>query len=90
MLCLIIVLYPLAHILCLVPKPGSCQISNNRPICVFGVRDLGKSTYSKFKWARMSQIIHKRYQNDRGNVGIILVYHKLAMSECRSNILGKF
>ena len=36
MSCLIIVLYPLAHTLSLVAKPGSCQK------CVFGVRDLGK------------------------------------------------
>ena len=50
MLCLIIVIYPLAHILSLVPKPYSCQISGNRLICVVAVRDLGKSTYSRFKW----------------------------------------
>ena len=52
MLCLIIVLYPLAHILSLVPKPGSCQILRNHLICVFSVRDSGKNTYSGITWDR--------------------------------------
>ena len=62
MLYLIIVLYPLAHILNLVPKPGSCQILRNHLTCVFGVRDSGKNTYSGVTWDRMSQIIHMRFQ----------------------------
>ena len=83
MLCLTIVLYPLAHILSLVPKPGSCQISRNRLICVFGVRDSGKITYS------VPQIIHTRYQNDRGKMTIILVYHNMALRVCRAHHLRK-
>ena len=43
MLCLIIVLHPLAHILSLVPKPGSCQISRNRLICVLAFATRVKS-----------------------------------------------
>ena len=89
MLCLAIVLYPLAHILSLVPKPGSCQISRNRLICVFGVRDSGKITYSVVTWDRMPQIIHTRYQNDRGKMTIILVYHNMALRVCRAHHLRK-
>ena len=73
MLCLIIVMYPLAHILSLVPKPGSCQISRNRFICVFGVRDSGNIIYSVVTWDKMLQI------NDRGKITIILVCHNMAL-----------
>ena len=63
MLCCIIVLYPLAHILSLVSKPGFCQISRNCLICVFGVRDLGKITYFVFTWDIKPQIIHNYGEN---------------------------
>ena len=79
MLCLIIVMYPLAHILSLVPKPGSCQISRNRFVCVFGVRDSGNIIYSVVTWDKMLQIIDTRYQNDRGKITIILVCHNMAL-----------
>ena len=79
MLCLIIVLYPLAHILGLVPKPGSCQILRNHLICVFSVCDSGKNTYSGITWGRMLQIIHMRYQNDQSSMTIIMVCHNMAL-----------
>ena len=79
MLCLIIVLYPLAHILSLVPKPGSCQIFRNHLICVFSVRDSGKNTYSRITWGRMPQIIHMGYQNDQSSMTIIMVCHNMAL-----------
>ena len=85
MLSSIIVLYPLAHILSLVPKPGSCQILRNRLICVFGVHNSGKITYHMVTWDRMSQII----QNDRGNVMIILMCHNMALRVCRAHNLRK-
>ena len=34
----------------------------------------GSSPHSKVEWARMSQIAHMKYQNDRVNVVIMLVY----------------
>ena len=89
MLCLIIVLYPLAHILSSVPNPGYCQISRNRLICVFGVRDSGKITYSVVTWDKMPQIIHTRYQNDRGKMTIILVCHNMVLRVCRAHNLIK-
>ena len=89
MLSLIIVLYPLAHILSLVPKPGSCQILRNHLICVFGVRDSGKNTYSGVMGDRMPQIIHTRYQNDRSSMTIILVCHNSALRVCISHNLRK-
>ena len=33
--------------------PNSCQISRNRLICVFGIRDSGKITYSVVTWDKM-------------------------------------
>ena len=83
MLSLIIVLYPLAHILSLVPKPGSYQILRNHLICVFGVRDSGKNTYSGVMGDRIPQIIHTRYQNDRSS----MVCHNTALRVCISHNL---
>ena len=63
---MIIVIYPLAHILSLVPKPGSCHISRNRLICVY---------YLGLRGPECPQTMHMRYQHDRGNVKIILECH---------------
>ena len=73
-------------------KLGSCQISKNSLICVFGVRDLGKTTYSRVKLDRMPpppQIMHMRCQHDRGNLIIMLVYHKVALRDRKCHNLGK-
>ena len=59
------------------------------PYLCFGVRDSGKITYSVVTWDKMPQIIHTRYQNDRGKMTIILVSHNMVLRVYRVRNLGK-